>query len=90
MTNLDKVREEIFDLITDPPCRHCDFWDVQGHYCWLKNMHPSSKKCELMNQILNIKVDDKTTLRRLIEDELLAQSWEATHPPDFGDDPRDF
>jgi hypothetical protein len=51
---MEKYREEIFGLVTDPPCRKCDFWDVKGHYCWLRNMYPDSKKCELLGQIITL------------------------------------
>ena len=55
---ISKFKEAIFDLITDPPCRNCEFWDVQEHYCWLKNMHPTSSKCELINQILDLRIEE--------------------------------
>lgn len=51
---MERVREKIFDLITDPPCRNCDWWVVQERYCWLKDQHLDSSKCELINQILSI------------------------------------
>ena len=49
---MTELREQIFDIITDAPCRKCEFWDWQGRYCWLKNMHPDSRKCTLLDQIL--------------------------------------
>jgi len=68
----EKLREKIFDLVTDPPCHqghnYCEFWDVQGHYCWLKNMHPDSKKCGLLDQILALIKPVK--LRRLSDEEI--------------------
>jgi len=57
MNDIDEMREKIFELVTDPPCRKCEFWDVQEHYCWLRDTHPNSSKCELMNQLLNLKTD---------------------------------
>ena len=39
-------REQVFDLVTDSPCyvdgAFCEFWDMQGHYCFLKNVHKTS------------------------------------------------
>lgn len=54
----DLIREGLFDLVTDPPCRTCEFWDVQGHYCWLKNVHPDSARCWLMNQAFQFLKDN--------------------------------
>ncbi len=54
-------RETIFDIVTDPPCHYCnvsvgrkvcEFWDVQGHYCFLKDIHSDAKKCLLVDKIL--------------------------------------
>ena len=53
-------REVIFDIVTDPPCHHCEigiirvceFWDVQGHYCFLKDVHSDTEKCPLVDKIL--------------------------------------
>jgi len=53
-TYMEELREKIFDAVTDPPCRNCEFWDVQGHYCYLKDLHPNTKKCRLLDQILAI------------------------------------
>ena len=47
-----EFKEKIFDLVTDPPCRGCEFWDRQGYYCFLKDMHELSTKCSLVPQIL--------------------------------------
>jgi len=49
-----ELRDLIFDAITDPPCRRCEFWDVQGHYCFLESIHSDTKKCELLDQILDL------------------------------------
>ncbi len=48
----EELREEIFNLVTDPPCPGCGFWDYQGHSCFLGSMHEGTKKCGLLNQIL--------------------------------------
>lgn len=52
-----ELREKVFDLVTDPPChKHegvwCEFWDRQGNYCFLKDIHKNTTKCELLNQTL--------------------------------------
>ncbi len=51
-----ELREKIFDIVTDPPCRqgykYCEFWDKVGHYCYLKNIHQDTKKCVLVDQII--------------------------------------
>ena len=62
----EQLREWIFPLATDPPCRICEFWDTQGHYCFLKDMHKDSKKCVLIDQILSLKVNGYT-LQGLID-----------------------
>jgi len=71
-------REEIFDLVTDPPCHYtlengnhqpCELWN--GHFCSLRNLQEDIKKCKLVDQILSkIFADDQTV-------ELL--SWEEIH-----------
>jgi hypothetical protein len=59
----EALREKIFNIVTDPPChywertmgsyqRYCEFWDVQGHYCFLKDMHELPTKCKLLSEIL--------------------------------------
>jgi len=50
-----KLGELIFDAVTIySPCRNCDFWDRQGQYCYLKDVHPDTNKCLLVYQILKI------------------------------------
>ncbi len=50
-----ELRELIFDAITvHSPCRDCDFWDRQGHYCYLKDVHSDANKCLLVYQILKL------------------------------------
>ena len=44
------VRGAIFDFITNPPCKKCEFWDRGGHYCFLID----SRRCKLLDQILSI------------------------------------
>ncbi len=47
-----KLRDEIFDLVTDQTCKKCEFWDWQGHYCFLKDIHQDTKKCKLLDSII--------------------------------------
>lgn len=76
MTNrpeYERVRKAIYDLITDSPCRGCEFWKVQWHYCLLRDMHESSQKCKLLNQILvipglRIEADDQSLPFEVPED----------------------
>ena len=53
---MEELRKQVFDLVTDSPCyvcgAFCEFWDMQGHYCFLKNVHKTSDKCPLIDQIL--------------------------------------
>ena len=71
-----KLREQIFDIITDAPCRKCGFWDWQGRYCWLKNMHPDSRKCTLLDQILELMPKyEPVQLEALTDDELADLIW---------------
>ncbi len=48
----EELREKIFDQVNDQTCRVCEFWDWDGHYCFLKDMHQNSQKCRLVNRIL--------------------------------------
>ncbi len=48
----DELREKVFDIVTDPPCRKCEFWDRDGHFCFLKDIHKTTGKCALLDQIL--------------------------------------
>jgi len=50
----EEVREQIFDLVTDPPCSKCEFWDREGHFCFLKDIHKTTDKCTLLDQILDL------------------------------------
>ncbi len=55
---IERVKEELFNIVTDPPCHgeeYCEFWDRQGHYCFLGDMHKDTVKCKLLDQILSIK-----------------------------------
>jgi len=31
---------KVFELVTDPPCKSCGYWDKQGHYCFIEAIHP--------------------------------------------------
>ena len=68
----DKAREEIaleeqlFQLVTNPPChswdtgtkQYCDFWDIQGHYCFWGDARDSEEvedfECPLVTQAIEI------------------------------------
>ena len=69
------LREDIFNIVTEPPCHYnemhigrkvCDFWDIQGHYCFLKDLRQDIQKCALLSQILSLKING-ITLRELEE-----------------------
>ena len=49
-----ELRRKIFDIVIEPPCKECDFWDRQGHYCFLDNTLERYKlwKCKLVARIL--------------------------------------
>ena len=47
-----ELREKMLDLVADPPCRKCEFWDMQGHHCFLISITESTAECGLLNQIL--------------------------------------
>lgn len=47
------IREQIFNVVTDTPCKQCEFWDRQGHYCFLKDVHKDTAKCALLDVILS-------------------------------------
>ena len=50
---VDQLWDSIFEAVTKPPCRECEFWDSQGHYCFMEH-YPHAytmKKCPLVNKI---------------------------------------
>ena len=49
----EEMIDKIFYIVTDPPCKECEFWDVQGHYCFLEDIRKNSRdKCILTSNIL--------------------------------------
>jgi len=45
------LKEMIFDLVTSPPCSKCEFWDMDGHSCFSRAVHKTTR-CKLLDQIL--------------------------------------
>ena len=46
------ITDKIFYIVTNPPCKDCEYWDVQGHSCFLEGMHKNTNKCILTSHIL--------------------------------------
>ena len=67
-------REIIFNIVTDPPCHYCEvgvgrkvceYWDVQGHCCYLKDIHEGTGKCPLVKKIVEA---HEVVVRGILED----------------------
>ena len=60
----EKMQRKIPVLMRDMPCSRlkCDFWDVQGHYCFL-DMEESDVECIMANEIEAL-IPDKDTIIR--------------------------
>ena len=53
-----ELRSDIFCIVTGPPCRECEFWDVQGHYCFVEIVHfDGIDKCKLVDKIMEARHD---------------------------------
>jgi len=50
MTQTEKARAKIIDLMGEPPCNGCISWDSQAHYCYRRSSHPGI--CKLTDAIL--------------------------------------
>ncbi len=81
---IPELREKIFDMITDPPCcgTECEFWDVEGYYCFLKDMHPNSSKCQLTDKFLALiqplidqAIQEQRELYQVRDDERVGNTW---------------
>ena len=46
------VREELLDMIANPPCKQCDWWDAQGHFCYHSPLD-DDEPCVLVSGILS-------------------------------------
>ena len=50
---MSELKDIVFDIVTNPPCRECEFWDVQ--VCILKVLHPDIEdKCALVRKLLDV------------------------------------
>lgn len=52
MSKTSDLREKIFDFITDPPCKGCKYWDVDGHHCFVNSSRDENiKSCQIIDNI---------------------------------------
>jgi hypothetical protein len=48
------LRKTVMDLVTNPPCKHCDHWNAEAAYCShvINKGTGVYKRCKLVSQIL--------------------------------------
>uniref|UniRef100_A0A6M3LE77 Uncharacterized protein n=1 Tax=viral metagenome TaxID=1070528 RepID=A0A6M3LE77_9ZZZZ len=71
------LKEQVAEILNDIPCKRykCDFWDVQGNYCYANSADKNaSYDCPMAEAILNIFKAEVDKLTVIDDEEIMSHA----------------